>query len=202
MKTAKKLTALLLAVVMVLAMSVSAFAATTSTATIQVIYGGEPVLDAEPVSFEITAGMTAKDALDQYADMLENTWKVVPSTNPGFGSTAYAVDTILGFGGEPVGSASGIPAVHWSDTYAGYGLEYTEGTGDDTVYHFIYVGNDWQFTVNGSVPTDPDHTLDDGVTAYQYYMDQYIVQAGDAIVVEHTRQIERWTGTSDWISGT
>ena len=163
MRTAKKLTALLLAVIMVFAMSVSAFAATTSTATIQVIYGG---------------------------------------TTPGFGSTAYAVDTILGFGGEPVGSASGIPAVHWSDTYAGYGLEYTEGTGDDTVYHFIYVGNDWQFTVNGSVPTDPDHTLDDGVTAYQYYMDQYIVQAGDAIVVEHTRQIERWTGTSDWISGT
>ena len=197
MKTAKKLTALLLAVVMVLAMSVSAFAATTSTATIQVIYGGEPVLDAEPVSFEITAGMTAKDALDQYTDILENTWKVVPSTNPGFGSTAYAVDTILGFG-----SASGIPAVHWSDTYAGYGLEYTEGTGDDTVYHFIYVGNDWLFTVNGSVPLDPDHTLDDGVTPYQYYMDQYTVQAGDAIVVEHTRQIERWTGTSDWISGT
>lgn len=202
MKTAKKLTALLLAVVMVLAMSVSAFAATTSTATIQVIYGGEPVLDAEPVSFEITAGMTAKDALDQYTDILENTWKVVPSTNPGFGSTAYAVDTILGFGGEPVGSASGIPAVHWSDTYAGYGLEYSEGTGDDTVYHFIYVGDDWKFTVNGSVPLDPDHTLDDGVTPYQYYMDQYTVQAGDAIVVEHTRQIERWTGTSDWISGT
>ena len=58
MKTAKKVTALLLAVVMVLAMSVSAFAVTTSTATIQVIYGGEPVLDAEPVSFEITTGMT------------------------------------------------------------------------------------------------------------------------------------------------
>lgn len=202
MKTAKKLTALLLAVVMVLAMSVSAFAATTSTATIQVIYGGEPVLDAKPISFEITTGMTAKDALDQYADMLELTWKTVPSTNPGFGSTAYAVDTILGVGSEPVGSASGIPAVHWSDTYAGYGLEYSEGTGDDTVYHFIYVGDDWKFTVNGSVPLDPDHTLDDGVTPYQYYMDQYTVQAGDAIVVEHTRQIERWTGTSDWISGT
>ena len=198
MKTAKKLTALLLAVVMVLAMSVSAFAATTSTATIQVIYGGEPVLDAEPVSFEITA----KDALDQYTDILENTWKVVPSTNPGFGSTAYAVDTILGVGSEPVGSASGIHAVYWSTTYAGYGLEYSEGTGDDTVYHFIYVGDDWKFTVNGSVPLDPDHTLDDGVTPYQYYMDQYTVQAGDAIVVEHTRQIERWTGTSDWISGT
>ena len=197
MKTARKLTALLLAVVMVLAMSVSAFAATTSTATIQVIYGGEPVLDAKPISFEITTGMTAKDALDQYADMLELTWKTVPSTNPGFGSTAYAVDTILGVGSEPV-----IPAVYWSTTYAGYGLEYSEGTGDDTVYHFIYVGDDWKFTVNGSVPLDPDHTLDDGVTPYQYYMDQYTVQAGDVIVVEHTRQIERWTGTSDWISGT
>ena len=202
MKTAKKLTALLLAVVMVLAMSVSAFAATTSTATIQVIYGGEPVLDVEPVSFEITAGMTAKDALDQYADMLELTWKTVPSTNPGFSSTAYAVDTIFGVGSDPVGSASGIPAVYWSTQFPGYGLEYSEGTGDDTVYHFIYVGDDWKFTVNGSVPTDPNHTLDDGVTAYQYYMDQYTVQAGDAIVVEYVRQIERWTGTSDWISGT
>lgn len=200
MKTAKKLTALLLAVVMVLAMSVSAFAATTSTATIQVIYGGEPVLDVEPVSFDITANMTAKDALDQYVDILGHEWKTVANLNPNpaFGSTAYVVDTILGVGSEPVGSDSGIVA-DWSEDYPGYGVESTETVNGETVYHFIYVGNDWEFTVNGNVPTDPNYSMDDG-TAYQLYMDQYAVQAGDAIVVEYTQQIVRWTDTVNWLA--
>ena len=199
----KKILSLALALVLVLSMSVSAFATNNGTATIQVIYGGEPVLDTEPVTFEITAGMTAKDALDQYSDILENTWETVANENPNpaFGSTAKIIDTIIGVGSEPLGAASGIDADYWSTTYAGYGLEYTTGTGDDTVYHYIYVGNDWGYTVNGSKPTDPNYSMADG-TPYEYYMDQYTVQAGDVIVVEYLQQTERWTDTTDWISGT
>lgn len=190
MKTAKKLTALLLAVVMVLAMSVSAFAANTSTATLTVTYGGEPLLDE---SVTLTSGMTAKDVADQYADLLELEWKTVGNLNPNFGSTAYVVDTIYGVGSNPLGADSGITAQFWSAAYPGYGIEYTEVVDGETVYHFIYVGEDWEFTVNGAKPTDSSN-------GYQLYMDQYTVQAGDAITVDYVQQVERWTGTSNWMT--
>lgn len=190
MKTAKKLTALLLAVVMVLAMSVSAFAANTSTATLTVTYGGEPLLDE---SVTLTSGMTAKDVADQYADLLELEWKTVGNLNPNFGSTAYVVNTIYGVGSNPLGADSGITAQFWSATYPGYGIEYTEVVDGETVYHFIYVGEDWKFTVNGAKPTDSSN-------GYQLYMDQYTVQAGDAITVDYVQQVERWTGTSNWMT--
>jgi len=192
MRTAKKLTALLLAVIMVFAMSVSAFAATTGTATLQVYYGGEALLD-ETVS--LTSGMTAKDVADQYKDVLELEWKAVSNLNPNFGSTAYVVDTIYGVGSNPLGADSGITAQFWSSAYPGYGIESTEIVNGETVYHFIYVGEDWEFTVNNAKPTDSSN-------GYQLYMDQYTVQAGDQIVVNYTQQVERWTGTSNWLAGT
>ena len=192
MRTAKKLTALLLAVIMVFAMSVSAFAATTGTATLQVHYGGEALLD-ETVS--LTSGMTAKDVADQYKDVLELEWKAVSNLNPNFGSTAYVVDTIYGVGSNPLGADSGITAQFWSSAYPGYGIESTEIVNGETVYHFIYVGEDWEFTVNNAKPTDSSN-------GYQLYMDQYTVQAGDQIVVNYTQQVERWTGTSNWLAGT
>lgn len=192
MRTAKKLTALLLAVIMVFAMSVSAFAVTTSTATLQVYYGGEALLN-ETVS--LTSGMTAKDVADQYKAALELEWKAVSNLNPNFGSTAYVVDTIYGVGSNPLGADSGITAQFWSSAYPGYGIESTEIVNGETVYHFIYVGEDWEFTVNNAKPTDSSN-------GYQLYMDQYTVQAGDQIVVNYTQQVERWTGTSNWLAGT
>lgn len=192
MRTAKKLTALLLAVIMVFAMSVSAFAATTGTATLQVYYGGEALVN-ETVS--LTSGMTAKDVADQYKDVLELKWKAVSNLNPNFGSTAYVVDTIYGVGSNPLGADSGITAQFWSSAYPGYGIESTEIVNGETVYHFIYVGEDWEFTVNNVKPTDSSN-------GYQLYMDQYTVQAGDQIVVNYTQQVERWTGTSNWLAGT
>lgn len=192
MRTAKKLTALLLAVIMVFAMSVSAFAVTTGTATLQVYYGGEALVN-ETVS--LTSGMTAKDVADQYKDVLELEWKAVSNLNPNFGSTAYVVDTIYGVGSNPLGADSGITAQFWSSAYPGYGIESTEIVNGETVYHFIYVGEDWEFTVNNAKPTDSSN-------GYQLYMDQYTVQAGDQIVVNYTQQVERWTGTSNWLAGT
>lgn len=192
MRTAKKLAALLLAVIMVFAMSVSAFAVTTSTATLQVYYGGEALVN-ETVS--LTSGMTAKDVADQYKDVLELEWKAVSNLNPNFGSTAYVVDTIYGVGSNPLGADSGITAQFWSSAYPGYGIESTEIVNGETVYHFIYVGEDWEFTVNNAKPTDSSN-------GYQLYMDQYNVQAGDQIVVNYTQQVERWTGTSNWLAGT
>ena len=70
MKTVRKLTILLLVLSMIFSVSVSASAAPASAATLQILYDGEPVLDVEPVAFEITANMTAKDAVDMFADVL------------------------------------------------------------------------------------------------------------------------------------
>lgn len=194
MKTARKLTALLLAVVMVLAMSVSAFAATTGTATLTVTYGGETLLEET-----VTSGQTAKAALDLYADVLELEWKQVSNLNPGFGSTAYAIDTIYGVGSEPVGAASGITAQFWSSTYPGYGIESTETVNGKTLYHYIYVGNDWRFTVNGNKPTDAAH-LDENGKPYEYYLDQYTIGNGDVIVIDYLEQTERWTSYDYWLT--
>ena len=63
----KKFTAVILALVMVFAMSANAFAATNATASLTVSYDGEPLLE-ETVN--VTSGMTAKAMLDQYQDFL------------------------------------------------------------------------------------------------------------------------------------
>ena len=88
----KKLLSLALALVMVLSLSVSAFATNNGTATLQVYYGGEGLLGTDPVTINITSGMTAKDALNLYADGLMLEWKTVSNLNPNFGETAYVID--------------------------------------------------------------------------------------------------------------
>ena len=84
----KKFTAVILALVMVFAMSANAFAATNATASLTVSYDGEPLLE-ETVN--VTSGMTAKAMLDQYQDYLDLVWGTVPNLNPNpaFSSTAY-----------------------------------------------------------------------------------------------------------------
>lgn len=200
MKKMNKFVSMLLVVAMIFAMSISAFAATNSTATIEVSYAGVDLLEETAVT--ITSGMTAKDVLDQYEDYLELNWASVTNVNPNpaFGSTAYVVDTIYNTGSEPVGAASGITAQFWSSDYPGYGIEYTETVNNETVYHFIYVGNDWEFTVNGNKPLDPVYTDENG-DHYQLYMDQYVVQSGDAIVVNYGEVVTRWEGTYNWLVG-
>lgn len=139
MRTAKKLTALLLAVVMVLAMSVSAFATDNSTATLKVSVIGFADPDR---TVTLTGTTTVKDAIDQYASELAPVWKTVTNSNPNFGATAYVAETIYGEGTTPIGSDSGITAQFWSSQYPGYGIESTETTSEGTLYHYIYVDAD------------------------------------------------------------
>ena len=109
------------------------------------------------------------------------------------------MNTIYGTGSAPVGADSGIPAQFWSSAYPGYGIEYTETVNGETVYHFIYVGNDWQFTVNGEMPVDPVYTDSDG-NNYQLYVDQYVVNANDEVVLNYAETVTRWTGTVNWLT--
>ena len=201
MHNMRKFVAVLLSVVMVFAMNVGAFAATNATATIQVYNGTTTYIPDSSTTFTITSGMTAKDALDLYAATLAvMTWKEVQNYNPGFTGSGYVVEKIKGISGAPVGSASGISAEFWSTTFPGYGIESITGTGDDKVYNFIYVGDDWEFTVNGEVPEDPDNTMADG-TPYQLYMNQYTVQSDDEIAVSYERQILRWSDSFNFLEG-
>lgn len=198
MKKTRKILALLLVVVMVFAMSVSAFAAPSTTVSLNVTAWGESL---HTDTVEIKTGMTAKDVLDTADSLLELKWKSVPNLNPNpaFGKTAFAIDTIYNTGSNPIGAQSGIKAQFWSTQYPGYGIEYTEIVNGETVYHFIYVGEDWQFTVNGEKPIDPDFTDSNG-EPYQLYMDQYEVQPGDQIAVDYVQEVTRWTDTSNWIT--
>lgn len=190
MRTAKKLTALLLAVVMVLAMSVSAFATDNSTATLKVSVIGF----AEPDrTVTLTGTTTVKDAIDQYASELAPVWKTVTNSNPNFGATAYVAETIYGEGTTPIGSDSGITAQFWSSQYPGYGIEYTETTSEGTLYHYIYVGYDWVYTVNGETPVD-------ATNGYQLYMDQCVLTAGDSIELTYDVQTTRWTSYDYWLT--
>lgn len=190
MRTAKKLTALLLAVIMVFAMSVSAFAANTGTATLKVSILGY----AEPDrSVTLNGTTTVKDAIDQYASELAPVWKTVTNYNPNFGDTAYVAETIYGEGTTPLGADSGITAQFWSTQYPGYGIEYTETTSEGTLYHYIYVGYDWVYTVNGDTPVD-------ATNGYQLYMDQCTLTSGDTIELTYDLQTTTWTSYDYWLT--
>lgn len=196
MKTVRKLTTLLLVLAMIFSMSVSAFAAPASTATLQIYYGGEGLLGTDPVTLTITPGMTAKDALELYADELYLVWAL---SDAGSGYD-YAVDTIFGIGMEPIGSDSGITAQFWSSTYPGYGIEYTETVDGETVYHFIYVGEEWRFFVNGNMP---EECWQIGSRLMQeQFLNRYTVQAGDVLSVEYMQIVHRWTGTTNFLQST
>lgn len=191
MKKFKQATSLILALVMVLCLSISAFATNNSTASIVVTVLGEEQFTL-PVT--VAVGMTVKDALDQNEETLETVWKVVPNTNPNISATtAYAAETICGFGTDPQGAASGITAQFWSTKYPGYGIESMTVTSDKTVYHYIYAGYDWVYTVNGNTPVD-------STNGYELYMDQCYITAGDTIELNYDLQITRWDSEDYWLT--
>ncbi len=198
MKTVRKLTTLLLVLAMIFSVSVSAFAAPASTATLVVSYYGYELLDPSPVTLAITSGMTAKDALDQYISSLTPIWRTV--SYPNTESLDYVIDTISGISNDPIGAASGIPAQFWSTAYPGYGIEYTETVNGETVYHFIYVGEEWRFTVNGNVPMDCTAVTERFFP--ESFMNRYLVQPGDVLSVSYELFVHRWTGTTNFLQPT
>ncbi len=113
------------------------------------------------------------------------TWKKVSNLNPTYGPTAYVLEELLGATANPTGADSGIPAQFWSASHPGYGIESVDGVGENAVYHYIYVGEDWGYTVNGVKPIDPN-------TGYELYMDQYQIQPNDVVIVDYNQVVLRW----------
>lgn len=191
MKNVKKLSALLLALVMAFAMSATALAVSNGTATIDVYVDGEYYFSLDA---SVGTNTTVKDALDQNVDMLATEWDTVTNYNPNFGATGQVARTIMGAGTDPVGADSGITAQFWSSAYPGYGIEYTSLDNEgNTVYHFIYAGYDWVYEVNGETPVDESN-------GYQLYMDQCYLDDGDVITLSYDLQVSRWEDTYNWMT--
>lgn len=193
MKTTKKLASLFFALVMVFSLCASAGATNAQTATLTVSYCSELLLNE---SISTTAGMTAKDAVDLFADVLKVEWAALNYSCSS--TTDYVIDTILGVSNEPVGADSGIQAEFWSTTYPGYGIEYVENANGETVYHYIYVGYEWSFAANGVVPENCTQVGDRFFP--EYLLNRYTVQPGDSLEISYDLTIHRWTDTSFWLT--
>lgn len=185
MKNIRKILSLVLALMMVLSLSVTAFA-TGNNATINITVDGEPYIEEE-----ISSGISVKAALESNPDWEADFGSPFTDIN---GNVAYALVSLMEFGSEPdYGPTSGVTAQAWSTVNDGYGLV---GTGvnesGQTTYTYVYVGHDWMYSVEDAAGND--------VNVSALYMNQYIIQAGDVVTVDYAQQIVTWTTTNPIIT--
>lgn len=181
MKNMRKLLSLVLALMLLLSLSVNAFAA-ENAATINITVLGESY-----ITQPINSGDSVKAALESNPD-----WEAVftgPFTDKD-GEEAYALQTLMEFGSDPAdGPSSGKTAEAWSTVNPGYGLVGT-GTNEagQTTYTYIYVGYDWTYSVRNASGAEVDVS--------ELYMNQYIIQDGDVVTVDYAFQDVTWTTTT------
>ena len=185
MKHVKKLVSLVLALVMALLLSVTAFAAgnTAPTVTIKVngvVVGSTSASAGQSVYTHLISTYGDSDGWYSFSDINQNQayalWRLT------VGGTTYTSGAIDG-------ASSGITGVQWSTTRRGYGFEGFAYDDDGVIagYKYIYVGNDFTYTV-----TNNDVTVD----VSDKYMNQYTMQDGDEVVVELAQVVSRWTATT------
>ena len=197
MKTMKKFSALLMALMMVFAVSANALAAeadegSASTATVQIIVEGS-VKRTLNVTVSDEAPVTLKDALDAKKDDLKlGDWKPVADwEDPTI--THYALVTMLDC------ESRGADLSELEDTeyeeiydldgatpvsgYAGYYLLNDTTTG----YHYLYAGYDWTYYILNA---------DDSKTDVYTYMCCFNLTAGQTVVVNY------YLAVTDWMQNT
>lgn len=181
MKNMRKLLSLVLALMLLLSLSVNAFAA-ENAATINITVEGEPY-----ITQPIDSAISVKAALQSNPD-----WEAVfgdPFTDI-YGNEAYALISLMEYGSDPAdGPSSGKTAEAWSTVNPGYGLVGT-GTNEagQTTYTYIYVGYDWTYSVRNASGAEVDVS--------ELYMNQYIIQDGDVVTVDYAFQDVTWTTTT------
>lgn len=187
MKKLKKLTAIVLSMMMILSLGATAFAAGKSDATIEYYVDGEYYF-----SEEVDSGISVMAAL-KASDQVEADFG--PEFTDINGNPAYVLNSMMGAGSEPGdGPTSGVAAEAWSTVNPGYGLMSTV-TGADgaiTAYNYVYVGYDWVYSVKDAAGN--------AVDVSDKYMNQYIIQSGDTIVLEYNPQEVYWTTAEPWMS--
>ncbi len=204
MLKSKKATSLLLALIMIFALSTTAFAANTVTLTVNI--AGQP--SHIYTGLAINAGDTVYDVADSVLGA-SATWidtPVDPLYSP-LRNNPNAVAKILTEldGKESKVYVPGSAVEEWEDYIVGSdpvldGLHYqylaeyggiAMWIGDGMAImgdweHMMYVGYDWTYTVNGQVPgigitPDGQHPYD----FFQYYMNESFVEASDAILLTY-----------------
>lgn len=190
MKTTRRIFSMVLALMMVLSLSVTVFAdTTTGKATVVIKNGDETVATLSP-----DAGQSVYEALQSNADLTCD-WS---SFTDYYGNPAKAL-TGLTYSEKGVvkaelesgaadGASSGVTA-QWSTKRPGYGFEGFAYDDNDEIagYNYVYVGNDFVYTVkNGSTSVDVSDK----------YMNQYTMQAGDVVTIYYKLVVSRWTATT------
>ncbi len=192
MKKARKLSALLLALVMVFGLSVSAFAAEADQVTIRVYLDGkEQQIPSRIEPVNISAGDTVESAVkDAFPENVDSTWSGSWMTSLlGRGSEPYVADpSCFDEYGFYVGTDTTL------DQYAAeHGGVMMDGSMLSPGYYFtndnytMYLGSDWTFMVDYAddgvdgpvIPGRPDASAPGGF--YQYTMGETTLKAGDVV---------------------
>lgn len=178
-KTLKRTLAIVMAVAMLCALSVSVFAA--GSASLQIVL---PSGALTAVNYSIPDdGATVYDAVvDKYA-AYNLTWETVPDWyDPEVTWEALTGMTINGITYETRAMTASerttynVPTATWSNNpnYAGYGLISV----DNGVYTYIYAGFDWTYKVNNQ-------------NMYSY-MEDVDINSNDNVVLTYSAQITTW----------
>ena len=188
MKVTKKVLAVILALVMVMALSsVTAFA-TSPTITITDRQSNPSV---QIASFTANVGETVYNALETRKTTLNLTlvWSDVQDY---YNPSVYhkALVSLNGLSSTPAAHndshIQNPQSITWLNT-PGYGLLGTQTVNGVTSYHYVYVGYDWVYG-----PLDDDDEIKDN----WLYMDQYVVATDERIAIEYSFQQSDWWSTN------
>ena len=165
-RTMKKGLAIVLALVMVFAMTATAFASTNGTSTINFY-----IVDAATGTGELVDSVTAASGQTLYSCILNNLDYYEPSWTQGIDeydhvSTTYYLDSFMGYASMNVDHMYSTTMTNWSRDWG------------------------WVYTVNGAMPAFSDNPQ------HRKAMNQYTIQNGDSIDVAYTRVYTTWQPNS------